>query len=243
MTEQRRPLDDTTISPPGRRLDRRGLLLRAGALGLSGTALAALGPAFAAAQDASPAAATGETITSMNREEYHELLRGAFAFEEAQNPGGQVIFSQTADIATVNGLLTADYPTAYITTGPIFEPLVGASPIDGQIVPALADWYEIAADGKTYTFHLNKDAKWHDGTDVTAADVQFTYDVALDEKSPNPRRSTHPPGPRFLPRHRRRHVRDGLAGAVRDLPLRRALRRHHHAEAHLGGRAAGGVAE
>ena len=64
------------------------------------------------------------------------------------------------------------------------------APIDGQVVPALADSWEIAADGKTYTFHLNKDAKWHDGTDFTAEDVKFTFDVALDEKSPNPRRST-----------------------------------------------------
>lgn len=100
-----------------------------------------------------------------------------------------MIFSQTADIATVNGLLTADYPTIYIT-GSLFESLVTISPIDGQIVPGLADSYEIAPDGKTYTFHLNKDAKWHDGTDVTADDVIFTFDVALDEKSPNPVRSS-----------------------------------------------------
>ena len=188
--EQRKPHDlDRALS--GRRLDRRGLLARAGALGLSTGLLGALSPALVQAQDASPEAATasGEVIKSMTRDEYYGKLHEAFAFEEPQNQGGQVIWSQTADIATVNGLLTADYPTIYVT-GFIFEPLVTASPIDGQIVPALADSYEIAADGKTYTFHLNKDAKWHDGTDVTAEDVKFTFDVALDEKSPNPRRST-----------------------------------------------------
>ena len=175
----------------GQRLDRRGLLVRAGALGLSASALGALSAADARAQDGTPeAAGSGEVIRSMSREEYYATLREAFPFEEPATPGGQVILSQTSDIATVNGLLTADYPTAYITTGPLFEPLVGNSPIDGQIVPALADSYELAADGKTYTFALNQDAKWHDGTDVTADDVQFTFDVALDEKSPNPRRSS-----------------------------------------------------
>ena len=61
------------------------------------------------AQDATPSA-DGPAL-SMTRDEYHATLTENFAFEEPQNKGGQVIFSQTSDIATVNGLLTADYPT------------------------------------------------------------------------------------------------------------------------------------
>ncbi len=192
MTDESRELNELSRALTGHRIDRRGLMARAGVLGLTATALGAIDPDFAGAQDASPEAASadGEVIRSLTREEYYAQLREEFAFEEPQNPGGQVILSQTSDISTVNGLLTSNYPTAYITTGPLFEPLVGTSPIDGQIVPLLADSYELAADGKTYTFLLNKDAKWHDGTDVTADDVQFTFDVALDEKSPNPRRSS-----------------------------------------------------
>ena len=38
-------------------------------------------------------------------------------------------------------------------------------------------YWEIAPDGRTYTFHLNKNAKWHDGTDITAEDVQFSFDA------------------------------------------------------------------
>src|SRR5215216_6109979 len=190
-SEERTPSNELDRVLTGRGIDRRRFMTRAGALGLATGTLGALAPMLARAQDATPdtASASGEAIRSMTREEYHAQLREAFAFEEPQNQGGQVIWSQTSDISTVNGLLTADYPTIYVT-GAIFEPLVGASPIDGQIVPALADSYEIAPDGRTYTFHLNKDAKWHDGTDVTAEDVKFTFDVALDEKSPNPRRST-----------------------------------------------------
>ena len=44
------------------------------------------------------------------------------------------------------------------------RPLVGTSPIDGQYVPGLADRWEIAEDGKTYTFFLNPNvdlARWH----------------------------------------------------------------------------------
>ena len=58
--------------------------------------------------------------------------------------------------------------------------LRSSSVVTSQRTPAptgLADSWEIAPDGVTYTFHLNKDAKWHDGVDVTAADVQFSFDA------------------------------------------------------------------
>jgi len=47
----------------------------------------------------------------------------------------------------------------------------------GQILPDLADTWEISADNLSYTFHLRRDVRWHDGTPFTAADVVFTIDV------------------------------------------------------------------
>ena len=44
----------------------------------------------------------------------------------------------------------------------------------------LADSWDVSADGLVYTFHLNTEAKWHDGEDFTAADVEFSFDSALD---------------------------------------------------------------
>lgn len=48
--------------------------------------------------------------------------------------------------------------------------------------PGLADRWEISADGKTYTFHINPKAKWHDGKPVTAEDVKWTYDTISEKK-------------------------------------------------------------
>lgn len=51
---------------------------------------------------------------------------------------------------------------------------------DGQAVPAIAESYELSDDGLTYTFHLRTDAKWSNGTPVTAADFVFAWQRAVD---------------------------------------------------------------
>ena len=50
---------------------------------------------------------------------------------------------------------------------------------DGQPIPAIAESYEVSEDGLTYTFHL-RDAKWSNGTPVTAADFVFAWQRAVD---------------------------------------------------------------
>lgn len=50
-----------------------------------------------------------------------------------------------------------------------------------QLEPALASSYEVAADGLSYTFHLNQGVKFHDGTDFTADDVKYTFEYYSQE--------------------------------------------------------------
>jgi peptide/nickel transport system substrate-binding protein len=45
--------------------------------------------------------------------------------------------------------------------------------------PELAESWELAPDGKSVTFHLRKDAKFHDGTPVTAKDVKWSFERAV----------------------------------------------------------------
>src|ERR1043165_9485594 len=49
-----------------------------------------------------------------------------------------------------------------VTLYNLFEGLTKISG-EGKVLPLLADKWEVAADVKTYTFHLRKDAKFHDG--------------------------------------------------------------------------------
>ena len=63
------------------------------------------------------------------------------------------------------------------TQGAMYDNLIRRDPRDsGQtIIPDLAHSWEIAQDGKTYTFFLRKGVKFHDGGDFTAEDVKATY--------------------------------------------------------------------
>ncbi len=55
----------------------------------------------------------------------------------------------------------------------------------GQVMPGLAESWNISADGKSYTFNLRKGVRFHDGTTFDANDVKFSLDRARGEKSTN----------------------------------------------------------
>jgi peptide/nickel transport system substrate-binding protein len=65
-------------------------------------------------------------------------------------------------------------------TAGIWSGLVHYDPDDpSKIAPDLAEKWTVAPDGKTYTFHLRKGVKWHDGQPFSAADVKASFDRVL----------------------------------------------------------------
>lgn len=50
----------------------------------------------------------------------------------------------------------------------------------GAAIAAVAESWETSDDGLTWTFHLRKDAKWSNGTPVTAKDFVFGWQRAVD---------------------------------------------------------------
>jgi peptide/nickel transport system substrate-binding protein len=53
---------------------------------------------------------------------------------------------------------------------------------DGQIIPGLAESYEVSDDGLRYVFTI-RDAKFHDGTALSAADVVWSLNRLLNDKA------------------------------------------------------------
>jgi peptide/nickel transport system substrate-binding protein len=52
--------------------------------------------------------------------------------------------------------------------------------LDGEVLPDLAESWDISADRLTYTFHLRGGVSWHDGEPFTADDVIFTIEALQD---------------------------------------------------------------
>jgi peptide/nickel transport system substrate-binding protein/oligopeptide transport system substrate-binding protein len=48
-----------------------------------------------------------------------------------------------------------------------------------NVVPAIAKFWEISPDGRTYTFELRENARFHDGRKVTADDCVFSFERLL----------------------------------------------------------------
>ena len=110
--------------------------------------------------------------------------------------GGEIDPSASQDAVTGGSFSTwlGDYPKSLnvwldpnpfsgAVSGMLFEPLVELHSTDDRPVGNLATSWEISADKKTYTFHLDPAAKWSDGKPVTAGDVQFFYDVMMNPKN------------------------------------------------------------
>ena len=62
--------------------------------------------------------------------------------------------------------------------GCMFDNLIRRDPRNGgkTIIPDLAHSWEIAKDGKTYTFHLRQGVHFHDRAELTSEDVKATFD-------------------------------------------------------------------
>lgn len=67
----------------------------------------------------------------------------------------------------------------------VFDGLTRLTP-EVDVEGALAERWDVSDDGRTYTFHLRKGVKWHDGSDFTSEDVVFSYKRVLDKDFGSP---------------------------------------------------------
>ena len=92
--------------------------------------------------------------------------------------GGTLVEGDLGSPRYVNPLLAISDADRDITTL-TYAGLMGLSG-KGTLVPVLAKSYTLSPDGKIYTFTIRKNARFSDGTPVTASDVVFTVEKAQD---------------------------------------------------------------
>jgi peptide/nickel transport system substrate-binding protein len=76
---------------------------------------------------------------------------------------------------------------AYVTLNQIHGTLFSVDP-QGKYRPALAESWRLV-DAHTWQFRLRKNARFHTGEEVTAADVKFSVEFVLDPANKHPNRS------------------------------------------------------
>ena len=103
----------------------------------------------------------------------------------AEKAGGSMVFLVQPEPPSLAGYVTTSGPVGLVSPK-IYEGLFDYDN-NGNIIPVLAESYDMSADGKTVTFKLRKGVKWHDGEDFTSEDVQFTIMDVL--------KKVHPRGP------------------------------------------------
>jgi len=85
-----------------------------------------------------------------------------------------------AEPATLNPVTATDVYESTIN-GYIYESLLERDNRTLDLVPLLADSYEVSPDRLSYLFTLRDGVKWQDGKSLTSADVVFTFRKVKDE--------------------------------------------------------------
>src|SRR5919106_1581888 len=135
------------------------------------------------------------TMTSITRPRIVTLIAVAIvvsiaasgvAQQEKPRYGGVLNWFDYGDPARLDVHAESPLVVQQATAG-VYSGLLHKDPDDPtKIAPDLAERYTVSPDGKTYTFHLRKGVKWHDGQPFSATDVKATFDRVLnpDFKSP-----------------------------------------------------------
>jgi peptide/nickel transport system substrate-binding protein len=89
--------------------------------------------------------------------------------------GGTLVFGASADPLTMDGAYVSDGESLRVVRQ-LFETLVQTEEGGTEIEPALATDWEASDDGLEWTFDLEEDVTFHDGTEFNAEAVCFNFD-------------------------------------------------------------------
>lgn len=108
---------------------------------------------------------------------------------DAAPDGGTLKYGEYGGSSTLDPVTSNDM-VALRVSELIFNGLVGINERQ-EVVPELAERWEVSDDGRTYTFYLRKDVTWHQRegeppVSFTAEDVLFTYNIMMHPKTITP---------------------------------------------------------
>lgn len=112
------------------------------------------------------------------------MVAPQIALAEAPEKGGVLTIALNSDIRSLDASRRDANTDAILHH--LYEQVVGYRD-DLSVGPALADSWDISADGRAYTFHLRSGATYHNGDPVRAADVKWLFERRMaTAKTDNP---------------------------------------------------------
>jgi len=107
----------------------------------------------------------------------HVLAVSTSALQPISCPftGGTLIVIHWGDPKSFNPDSQVD-DALYAIASNLFNKLVTLD-VNYNVIPDLAERWEISPDGKVFKFYLVKGVKWHDGVPFTARDVKYTFEA------------------------------------------------------------------
>lgn len=102
---------------------------------------------------------------------------------DANKGGKTLIFARGGDSVSLDAIAATDGESFKVTDN-ILETLVKYKKDSTEVLPGLAEKWDVSPDGKTYTFHLRQGVKFTDGTDFDAEAVVFNFERWMDPSNP-----------------------------------------------------------
>ena len=111
------------------------------------------------------------------------LLLPACRGSSGSGDADTLIYGQAEDPATLDPINTDIAEAVHVMTN-VFDTLVTYDDTTTDIVPALAESWTTSEDGKTWTFKLRPNVKFHNGDAFDSAAVKLTFERLLQDKHP-----------------------------------------------------------
>ncbi|MCR6497973.1 ABC transporter substrate-binding protein [Shinella sp. CPCC 101442] len=107
------------------------------------------------------------------------------AHAETPAQGGEIVVTYKDDITTLDPHIGYDWVNWSMIKS-LFSRLMDYEPGTANLVPSLAESFEVAPDGLTYTFKLRKGVKFTNGREIVAGDVKYSIERAINPKTQGP---------------------------------------------------------
>jgi ABC-type transport system substrate-binding protein len=113
------------------------------------------------------------------------LALASFNAQAEPQQGGQMVVTYKDDISTFDPAIGYDWQNWSMIKS-LFDGLMDYKAGTTELIPDLAESYEISDDGLVYTFKLRKGVKFHNGRELTSEDVKYSIERSVNPETQSP---------------------------------------------------------